>query len=310
MENEEESTHRKINTGTGLALVGVGVVGVLWIAERLFSLGDGPQAIPLVGKFLAFDAAARTIVTPSGKYEVPEGAYFAAGIFLYILMLGVGVSLISWIFAAFFSAAALAQPADALRNEAAAQYRRILAGFSARGKLDDDAALLGRTRRISAGLIIAAADVRAETAAWSWEVHMTSDASTGAFCMAGGKVLVGGELVKRLGLSDGELAMLLGHEIAHAVAGHRREIPRMEMESDPAEDIRQIEIALMQEREADEIGMRLAYRAGWPASSLASFYEKLAAQEIPGTFNSSHPSAASRVTWARAMARELDQQGR
>ena len=93
MENEDESTHRKVKTGTGLALVAIGVVGVLWIVERLFSLGDGPQAIPLVGKFLAFDAAARTIATPSGRYEVPEGAYFAAGIFLYILMLGIAVSL-------------------------------------------------------------------------------------------------------------------------------------------------------------------------------------------------------------------------
>ena len=61
----------------------------------------------------------------------------------------------------------------------------------------------------------------------------------------------------------------------------------------------------MQENEADEIGMRLAYRAGWPASSLVSFYEKLAAQEPPGTFNSSHPTAALRVEAARAMARKL-----
>jgi hypothetical protein len=94
MENEEESRQRKIKTGTGLGLVGLGVLGVVWIAWLLFSLGDGPHAIPLVGKFLAFDAAARTIVTPSGNYEVPEGAYFAAGIFLYIMVLAVAVSLI------------------------------------------------------------------------------------------------------------------------------------------------------------------------------------------------------------------------
>lgn len=195
--------------------------------------------------------------------------------------------------------------AEAFRNEAAAQYRKILAGLSASGKLDDDKVMLERVRRVAGGLIIAAAEVRAETAAWSWEVHVTSDVSRGAFCMAGGKILIGSELVRRLALSDGELAMLLGHEIAHAVAGHRREVARGGMESDVAQEIRQAEIAVRQENEADEIGMRLAYRAGWPASSLVGFYDKLAAEEAPGTFNSSHPSARSRADMARDMALKL-----
>ncbi|MGZ5650589.1 MAG: M48 family metalloprotease [Usitatibacter sp.] len=218
---------------------------------------------------------------------------------------------------AFCGATAFAQPTnlprspgigtdgESFRNEAAAQYHKILASLSARGKLDDDKIMLDRARRVAGGLIIAAADVRPETAAWPWEVHVTSDFSTGAFRMAGGKILIGSELVRRLALSDGELAMLLGHEIAHAVAGHRREVARGGMESDVAQEIRQAEIAVRQENEADEIGMRVAYRAGWPASSLVSFYDKLAAQEAPGTFNSSHPSATSRAAMARAMAQQL-----
>ena len=196
------------------------------------------------------------------------------------------------------------------REEAAAQYRKILTGLSTRGKLDDDEVMLERVRRISRGLVIAAAEVRPETAAWSWEIHVTSDASKGAFCMAGGKLLVGSVFVKRLDLDDGELAMLLGHEIAHAVAGHRREAARASMESDAAEEIRQAQIAVMQENEADRIGMDLAYRAGWPTAGLVSFYDKLAAQEGPGTFNSSHPSAQSRATTARAIAQTLDKQPR
>jgi hypothetical protein len=132
MENEEESTHRKVNTGTGLALVAVGVVGVLWIAERLFSLGDGPQAIPLVGQFLAFDAAARTIVTPSGKYEVPEGAYFAAGIFLYILMLAVGVSLIRALLTA--GVTLLGHDVASALNRLSGEFARFKTYLETRGK--------------------------------------------------------------------------------------------------------------------------------------------------------------------------------
>jgi predicted Zn-dependent protease len=217
------------------------------------------------------------------------------------------------------SAVASAQPAnlprasaedEAFRNAAAAQYGKTLAGLSARGQLDDDEATLERVRRISRGLIAAAAEVRPETGTWSWEVHVTSDRSKGAFCMAGGKLLVGSALVRRLDLGDGELAMLLGHEIAHAVAGHRREALRSSMDSDAAQEIRQAEIAVMQENEADRIGMKLAYRAGWPAMSLVSFYDKLATEEGPGTFNSSHPSAQSRATTARAMAQQLGRQPR
>ena len=220
---------------------------------------------------------------------------------------------IALLFLAFCGAAALAQPrilsspADdvAFRDEAAVQYRKILASVSAKGKLDDDPVLLARVRRITAGLAIAASQVRAETSSWSWEVHVTSDPSKGAFCMAGGKLLIGRALVQGLDLTDGELAMLLGHEIAHAVADHRREVSRTTMDTDPAAEIREAAIAVGQEDEADRIGMDLAHRAGWPAASLVGFFDKLAAHESPGTFNSSHASAASRAVAARAMARTL-----
>jgi predicted Zn-dependent protease len=188
---------------------------------------------------------------------------------------------------------------------AAAQFRSMLATLSAKGRLDDDPALLVRVRRIGAGLVVAAGEVRPDTSKWSWELHVTSDPSQNAFCMAGGKVLVGGAFVGRLGLSDGELAMLLGHEIAHAVAGHRREVSTSTTDSDPAGEIRAAAIAVAQEDEADRLGMELAHRAGWPAASLVGFFDKVAAREPAGTFSSTHASSAARAEAARALARTL-----
>ena len=199
---------------------------------------------------------------------------------------------------------ALADAAEAFNRQAAARFREILAALAARNKLDDNRAILDRVRPIAAGLIAAAAGVRPETAGWSWEIHVTSDSSVAAFCMAGGKILVGSVFVERLELGDGELAMLLAHEIGHAVAGHRREAERGSMDSDVAEEARRTQTAVLQESEADGLGLRLACRAGWPASGLANFYEKLAAQESPGTFNSSHPPAASRVDAVKALLRD------
>lgn len=203
-----------------------------------------------------------------------------------------------------------ANRSDSFRNEAAAEYRKILARLSAKGELDDHAAMLARVRRIGAGLIVAARSLRAETSQWSWEIHVTGDSNVGALCMAGGKVLVGSALVERLQLTDGELAMLLAHEIAHAVADHRREVSRATLDSDAADDVRQSRIAVLQENDADRIGMDLAYRAGWPASSLVGFFDKLAAAEPAGTFNSSHPGAASRAAAARLLARKLESAAR
>jgi predicted Zn-dependent protease len=208
------------------------------------------------------------------------------------------------LFLALLCSAAIADDA-AFREAAAVQYRAMLAAMSAKGTLDNDAILLERVRRIGAGLVAAAGTARPETSGWAWEIHVTSDPSRAAFCMAGGKVMVGRAFVAQLALTDGELAMLLGHEIAHAVADHRREASRATMESDPAAEIRDASIAVMQENEADRIGMELALRAGWPAASLLGFFDKLAAREPAGTFNSTHASAAARAEAARAMARSL-----
>jgi predicted Zn-dependent protease len=191
------------------------------------------------------------------------------------------------------------------RDRADAQYRKILLNLAARGILDDDPAMLARVQRVSQGLIRAATAIKAQAGAWTWEIHETSDPRQSAFCMAGGKLLVGGAFVRQLALDDAELAMLIGHEIAHALAEHRRERPPASLDADLSWELKQSEIAMAQEIEADEIGMELAHRAGWPAPGLVGFYEKLAASESPGTFNSSHPSASARLAMAKAMAQRL-----
>src|SRR5471032_1172221 len=103
------------------------------------------------------------------------------------------------------------------------RYIDRVVGLAAAGRLDDDRVLLARLQSIGAGLIRAAVALKPEVAGWEWEFHTTSDAEVDAICMAGGKILVGSAFVRQLALSDGELATLLGHEVAHAVAEHHRE---------------------------------------------------------------------------------------
>jgi predicted Zn-dependent protease len=192
--------------------------------------------------------------------------------------------------------------------------------LAAAGKLDEDRVLLARLREIGDGLIRAAVELKPEAAQWQWEVHTTSDPEVDAICMAGGKILVGSAFVRQLALNDGELATLLAHEVAHAVAEHHREtfsealflnrFPAVPLEvvmerldSDLSLQIRLSTLSSLQESEADQLGMVLAHRAGWPPAGMVSFYRKLAAGEQGALISGAYPATASRLSMAKGMAR-------
>jgi len=199
------------------------------------------------------------------------------------------------------------------------RYIERVVGLAADGRLDDDRVLLARLQSIGAGLVRAAVALKPEVAGWEWEFHTTSDAEVDAICMAGGKILVGSAFVRQLALGDGELATLLGHEIAHAVAEHHREtlsealflnrypavpleVVMERLESDLSVQIRLSKLSSMQESEADQLGMVLAHRAGWPATDMVSFYRKLSDGDQMALVSSAYPASASRLSMARGMA--------
>lgn len=209
--------------------------------------------------------------------------------------------------------------ADEVDRQVEDRYIDRVVDLAAAGRLDDDRPLLARLRTIGAGLIRAALALKPEAAQWQWEVHTTADAEVDALCMAGGKILVGSAFVHTLALDDGELAMLLAHEVAHAVAEHARETlsealalnrhpaPPLDvlmerLDTDLSLQIKLSGLSSLQESEADQLGMVLAWRAGWPTASMVSFYRKLAAAEQASLFSDDHPSGASRLSMARGMA--------
>jgi predicted Zn-dependent protease len=211
--------------------------------------------------------------------------------------------------------------AEEVGQRAEDQYIEQMVSLAAAERLDRDKTLLLRVRRIAEGLLRAASGLKPDSAGWAWEVHVTDGPTIEAESQAGGKLLVGRQFVERLQLDDGELAVLLAHEIAHVLAEHEREtlsealldsrrdlpldVVAERLASDVPLQFRLSKLSAIQEREADQLGMIIAYRAGWSCSAMLSFYSKLAAAFPSSTLLATHPSGATRLSLAKGMSRLL-----
>ncbi|WP_195763856.1 M48 family metalloprotease [Pseudoduganella rivuli] len=207
---------------------------------------------------------------------------------------------------------------------AAVLYNERIAGLRAAQLLDNDTDFHARVQRIAQPLLAQAARDYPESAAWPWEVHTTTDPEEHAYAFAGGKLLVSGAHAAALNLSDGELAMVLAHEIAHAVLRHNLQEYEAALTLEPAWATRpfaELEHAVdhdgalmaklaplgkQQELEADREGLKLAARAGWAPQVLAGYFRKVVqASSAPNASGFAHPSPASRWRAARDAARQL-----
>lgn len=142
-----------------------------------------------------------------------------------------------------------------------------------------------------------------------------------------GKVIVS-EGMMRFVRSDDELAMILGHELAHLTEGH---VSRGAVSNTllglgsaivgtlfPGGDIATGLVGQMvinrfnqdQEREADQVGLRYVYQAGYDPQTAVQVMQRMA-EEVPETasagFFSSHPSSVERFATLQRMAAEMSQ---
>ncbi len=153
---------------------------------------------------------------------------------------------------------------------------------------------------------------------WRWEVILLGSPQINAFCMPGGKIAFFWGILQRLQLSDDEVAMIMGHEMAHALREHARE--RMgksfatrgalelgsallglgdlgRMAAGMGEQLLSLVFSRDDESEADLVGMELAARAGYNPAAGVTLWQKMGAvnKGAPPEFLSTHPSGPTRI---------------
>lgn len=175
----------------------------------------------------------------------------------------------------------------------------------------------------------------AERPQYKWEFHTIEKDAVNAFCLPGGKVAVYTGLLD-LADTDAELAAVVGHEVAHALARHSNEkMSRARMvqvgqlaamvgvaaaggSSQAAQAVGDgyagaMNMAVMlpnsreMEYEADHIGLLLMAKAGYDPHAAIEFWQKMLKQaggKGKSDFLSTHPTEAKRIDALRAMLPE------
>lgn len=215
---------------------------------------------------------------------------------------------------------------EQLNQMSAQAYRQLQADASKKGALNQDRALLERVRTITGRLRPQTAVFRQDAPGWQWEVNVISSNELNAFCMPGGRIMVYSGLANNLRLTDAELAVVLGHEIAHALREHSREQVSQAVAAQTTIGIGAALLGLgggvadlagagyqalvesrfsrSHETESDRIGLELTARAGYdPRAGVTLWQKMLSASKgsAPPEFLSSHPSGQNRIQEIQAL---------
>ena len=163
-----------------------------------------------------------------------------------------------------------------------------------------------------------------ETKNLNWEFNLVKDPSANAFCMPGGKIVVYEGLLPYT-KDEASLAIVVGHEIAHAVAKHSAEQISKQIKNQYGTQIlggvlnaagvdsnttqlaqtiaqkgfqfRSLKYSRDNENEADRMGLIFAAMAGYDPNVAVAFWKRMS----QGNFNngsdmfSDHPSDAKRI---------------
>lgn len=215
-------------------------------------------------------------------------------------------------------------PEAKLEAAAMEQYEGIKQQARRQGALaPDNHPQTERLRAIARRLIPQAKRWNERAERWQWEVNLIGSKEINAFCMPGGKIAVFSGLLSTLQLTDDEAAIVMGHEIAHALREHGRErAAKSDLASvgariagiglsallgiDPnlanaatggVANLTMLKFSRDDETEADLVGLDIVARAGYDPRAGIALWQKMAMvnRSAPPQWLSTHPAGESRI---------------
>ena len=215
-------------------------------------------------------------------------------------------------------------PAEQMEGTALTQYGQMLKQANDKDALaGDDHPQVIRLRAIAKRLIPFSYEWNPRARDWKWEVNLLGSTQINAFCMPGGKIAFYSGILTKLELTDDEVAMVMGHEIAHALREHARERAGKSMATNglsrlggalisgyfgidsritdavaqQGAQLLTLKFSREDESEADLVGMELAARAGFNPRAGVSLWQKMSAANkgAPPQWLSTHPSGSARI---------------
>lgn len=208
------------------------------------------------------------------------------------------------------------------------QYKEYIASSTLSSNADAFAMVRTAGQKLAAATeeYLKATGYESELSNFAWEFNLVKDPQVNAFCMPGGKIVVYEGLLS-VAQTEEELAVVLGHEIAHAVAKHSNE--RMSQQimaqygmallgqalSEKSAAIQNTaqtvfglgaQVGLMlpysrkHEYEADFMGIAFMELAGYDSTAALDFWTKMASlsgnnSSHTSDFLSTHPSDHKRI---------------
>lgn len=207
------------------------------------------------------------------------------------------------------------------------EYNKVLQ----QNKLSDDQEKVAMIKRVGSRIqkaveeYMASKNLSAELQGFAWEFNLIEDDKTvNAWCMPGGKVAFYTAILPICKDENG-VAIVMGHEVAHAVANHGRE--RMSqamlangflgtlsaaMGQNPSltqeillqsigigTNLGVLKFSRENESEADHIGLIFSAMAGYDPNEAPKFWERMESMSgggAPPEFLSTHPSHATRIS--------------
>jgi predicted Zn-dependent protease len=213
-----------------------------------------------------------------------------------------------------------------VNQSAAASYKQLLS--DPKTKVVSSGADAQRIKRIGTNLSIAIERYLKDNGYgdqynFQWEFNLIQSSEVNAWCMPGGKVAVYSGLLP-VANTDAYLAVVMGHEIGHAIARHSAERISHQMavqgvggavgvatagQSSATQGIINqlygvggnlvlLKYSRNQESEADRLGLTFMAMAGYDPHNAVGFWQRMAAQNkggAPPELLSTHPADATRI---------------